>query len=94
MPDKELATTNQSTSEEDLQELHGQLGRTLRNIIVGGEVVVDKEGLPVALTPSPAMLNVVRQYLKDNNVNAKPGTNKDINHLIDDLPFYEGPYAS
>ena len=55
---------------------------------------MDKEGLPVALTPSPAMLNVVRQYLKDNNVNAKPGTNKDINHLIDDLPFYEGPYAS
>lgn len=74
-------------SEEQLQELHGQLARTLRNIVIGGEVVKNLDGQPVTLTPSPAALGVVRQFLKDNNVQANPATNPDIKDLTDSLPF-------
>jgi hypothetical protein len=74
-------------SHTDMAELHGQLARELRNIIVGGETVLDKEGVPVRLSPSAGMLNVVRQFLKDNNIQTKPGKNKDMNALTDDLPF-------
>lgn len=73
---------------EHMQELHGQLAKELRNIIVGGEVVKDKEGMPVRLTPSPAALNVARQFLKDNNIQANPNKGP-VKDLCDDLPIFD-----
>ena len=72
----------------ELGELHGQLARTLRNIMVGGEVVKDKKGNPVALTPSPAILNVVRQFLKDNNIQTELDES-GLGDILDDLPYTE-----
>ena len=86
-----VTITGEPTSEEELNELHGQLGRTLKNIILGGEVVIDKQGNPVSLTPSPALLNVARQFLKDNNVQAKADKNPYLGELLDDLPFTDRP---
>jgi len=72
---------------DELGDLHGELAATLKKMMMKGEVVIDKEGLPVATTPSPALLNIVRQFLKDNNISAKPVKNSDLGDLIDDLPY-------
>ena len=89
--DKELEVTEQtsSASENDMRELHGELSAQLRKMLVGGQVVMSEDGLPVVLSPTPAVLNVVRQFLKDNNVHAKPTNTNDLGELVDSLPFEE-----
>lgn len=54
-----------------LQDLHSQLANVLISALNNGEVEVDKETGAKALVPaSPAMLNVARQFLKDNDIKA------------------------
>ena len=62
----------------DLGELHGLLARTLAENIKSGEA-------------TPAHLNVVRQFLRDNNIECLGANNEDIKGLVEELPFDETP---
>jgi len=62
----------------DLGELHGLLARTLTENIKSGEA-------------TPAHLNVVRQFLRDNNIECLGANNEDIKGLVEELPFDETP---
>ena len=62
----------------DLGELHGLLARTLAEALQSGEA-------------TPAHLNVVRQFLRDNNIECLGTNNEDIKSLVEELPFDETP---
>lgn len=54
-----------------LQDLHTKLAEVLISALENGETEIDKETGEIALvTASPAMLNVARQFLKDNEIKA------------------------
>jgi len=85
----EKVTQPGSASENDMRELHGELSHQLLKMVKGGQVVMDEKGLPVVISPTPAVLNVVRQFLKDNNVHARPASTNDLGELVEHLPFEE-----
>ncbi len=89
--DEQLVAMKQpgSATENDMRELHGELSSQLRKMLVGGQVVLDDKGMPIVISPTPAVLNVVRQFLKDNNVHAKPTNSNELGDLVDELPFAE-----
>jgi hypothetical protein len=60
----------------NLGELHGLLARTLAETLQSGEA-------------TPAHLNVVRQFLRDNNIECFGANNEDIKSLVEELPFEE-----
>lgn len=54
----------------ELRDLHTKLALELADCIENGEKAKDAEGKLIRVTPSPALLNVARQFLKDNNIQA------------------------
>jgi hypothetical protein len=62
------------TLERTLSELHEKLANTLLQKVKSGEVTA-------------AELNVARQFLKDNNVDAIPKEGSPLQQLTDSLPF-------
>lgn len=62
------------TLEKTLSELHEKLANTLLQKVKSGEVTA-------------AELNVARQFLKDNNVDAIPKEGSPLQQLTDSLPF-------
>ncbi len=86
-----LTTSRESAGMEDMQELHGVLSRQLLKMVTGGQVVMDDQGLPVVISPTPAVLNVVRQFLKDNNIQCQMSNNDDLADLNSALPFNDSP---
>jgi hypothetical protein len=72
-----------------MEALHGVLASTFKDILENGEAVVDKEtGELTRITPGAATLNAIRQFLKDNKIEAANGTNKDMNAIARmHLPF-------
>ena len=63
----------------DLGDLHGLLARTLAEALQSAEA-------------TPAHLNVVRQFLRDNNIECFGTNNEDIKSLVEELPFDETPH--
>lgn len=63
-------------STDSLNELHGAIAEALKRRIASGEATA-------------ADLNVARQFLKDNGIEALPGTNKAVQDLAAVLPFPE-----
>lgn len=59
-------------TDKDLGGLFDDTVDTLKKIVTEGESVVTKDGQIVKVPPSAAMLGVVRQFLKDNNITAEP----------------------
>ena len=55
-------------SKQLLSELHGALAKEMKRILEEGVTVTDDDGKPVKLTPGASHMNVIRQFLKDNNV--------------------------
>jgi hypothetical protein len=88
---EDLTTGREEASLSDLQELHGTLARQLLKMVTAGQVVINEDGLPVVISPTPAVMNVVRQFLKDNNIQAKLDNNEDLQELKDVLPFNDSP---
>ena len=96
---QELTTGEEDASLASLQSLHGVLSRQLTKMITHGQVVLveetneagDKVQIPVVISPTPAVLNVVRQFLKDNNIQAQIGKNEDLTDLEHALPFNDKP---
>ena len=86
-------------TDKELGDLHGSLAVVLAEAISTGEYLLNKEGelvlldgKPVKKAPSPAILSVARQYLKDNHVESTGG-NKDMGALdsaledLKNMPF-------
>ena len=87
-------------TDKELGDLHGSLATVLADAIKDGEYLVNKEGelvlgpdgQPIKKAPSPAILSVARQYLKDNHVESTGG-NKDMGALdsaledLKNMPF-------
>ena len=82
---------DQAAPLDAMQKLHSDLAKELSKMVRGGQVVMDENGLPVVISPTPAVLNVVRQFLKDNNIQAQLGKNKDLLDLESMLPFHDKP---
>ncbi len=61
--------------EDELDKLYSELCTALK------DKLKDK--------PTASDLNVVRQFLKDNDVTADPSRNKPLNTLVKNLPFDE-----
>lgn len=87
---EEMVRAEEFGTPDDMKELHGQLAREMRNQLMSGPTVLDKEGQPVRVSPTPALLNVVRQFLRDNHVSADgKNPNSEVADLVDELPFDE-----
>lgn len=63
---------------DELQQLHALLAKTLANEITSGEG-----------PPQASLLNVARQFLKDNNVTSSVKHDPNLGILSQEVPFSE-----
>lgn len=75
------------TTADDMDSLHAQLANTLKDSIEELKGADEKRGLA-------ALLNVARQFLKDNNVTALPVSDSPLKKLTESLPFAGGDFPS
>lgn len=68
---------------QELQDLHTELARVLKKHI--GKKYTDEDGNEAP--PPAAILNVARQFLKDNNIDAVPAEGSPLAELAEKLPF-------
>lgn len=89
-------TNKQRASEEILGLTHAEFAEWCRSIMKGvplldkdGNAVLKPDGQPYLIPPSAAYLNVIRQFLKDNAIEAAvipfDGEGKDLS----DLPIFD-----
>lgn len=64
--------TKTRAGEEALADLHSELARVLKE----GLAIRDDDGKPIA-----ALLNVARQFLKDNGIDGPPAPNTPLGEL-------------
>jgi hypothetical protein len=77
-----------AAAKDALQKLHEVLAQTLADAITEGVPVKDDETGEVTKAPAPAaILNVARQFLKDNNIEAVAVPGKPLASLASKLPF-------
>jgi hypothetical protein len=83
-------------SDETLGNIHDSLATWCTLVLQGvpllndeGKAVLKPDGQPWLIPPSPAHLNVIRQFLKDNSVDTevKKGNPLGILKEASDLPF-------
>lgn len=60
-------------TDEILAELHGAMAQAMKRKLEAGEVTASD-------------LNVIRQFLKDNGINADPSEDPNLKGLADELP--------
>lgn len=77
--------TINKADEKALGGLHGKLAEVLADAI-SQDYGVDEEGRK--LPPPAAILNVARQFLKDNKIEAVAQANSPLHNLAD-LPIFE-----
>lgn len=65
-----------SASKQAMERLHAALADEMANILKDGRKEVTKDGTVVQVNPSPADLNAIRQFLKDNGIEAQAGSGK------------------
>ena len=63
---------------KELEELHALLAKELKERLVSGEC-------------SPAELNVIRQFLRDNKIDGIPADNSAFGDLVNSLPEHLRP---
>lgn len=82
------------TDTKALQTLFDSLADTMRDVLENGKAVTDKEtGELVRVTPDASTLNVIRQFLKDNQIDAVAKAGSPLGKLADSLPFTGVPTA-
>lgn len=87
-----------SVSKNNLYRLRERIAKDFDDLLANGEVVM-KDGEPLVLDgkvvmkrPSPAMYNVIRQFLRDNGIDRDPldvPAGKPAS--VSALPFHEDP---
>lgn len=72
-----------------MEALHGALAGAFKDILENGKTAIDKEtGEAVKVTPDASTLNAIRQFLKDNNIEANVENNDALASLARrSLPF-------
>jgi|TARA_R110002074_G_scaffold223181_1_gene394120 hypothetical protein len=71
----------------ELGELHGIIARTLTDQLKNGVTQVSKDGTIEVISAPASVLNVARQFLRDNNIECSGATNADVKALTESLPF-------
>ena len=79
---------------KDLGDLHGIIARTLKDQLLNGVTSVSKVGTIEQISAPASVLNVARQFLRDNNIECLGANNEDIKGLVEELPFDETPSRS
>ena len=86
--------TDRATDQE-LATVHNGLTTWCITIMQGvplldkdGAAVLKPDGQPWLVPPSPAHMNVIRAFLKDNYISAEPAKNSPMGDLSD-LPVFE-----
>jgi hypothetical protein len=77
---------SKAATKEAMQALHALLAEEFTKVLREGVTTRDEEGNLVRLTPTPAQLNVIRQFLKDNDIQAAM-TSKHMKGIVENLPF-------
>lgn len=75
------------TNSASMEALFDAFADTLKDTLINGKTVVDKDGEVQSITPDSASLSVIRQFLKDQNITVAPGTNNVVNDIASNLPF-------
>jgi hypothetical protein len=82
-------------TEKELAEVHGKLAEWCMLVMQGtplldkeGAAVLKPDGQPWLVPPSPAYLNVIRQLLKDNKIEAVATHGTPLGDLSD-LPMFD-----
>lgn len=91
----ERATQPTRATEEELSGVHAGLTEWCLSVMKGtplldkdGCAVLKDDGQPWLVPPSPAYLNVVRQFLKDNKIEALAPKGSTLGDLSD-LPLFD-----
>jgi len=91
-------TENTRASEQELGLTHKEFSQWCRLILQGvplldkdGRAVLKPDGQPYLIPPSPAHMNVIRQFLKDNSIEAAviPGFGDVSGKDLSDLPSFD-----
>jgi hypothetical protein len=77
-----------------MEALHGLLAEHFSSLLTNGVKALDKDGNEVVLPPRAADLNVIRQFLKDNGIDAQKsgdpaGADPFTNSSAESLPFLD-----
>lgn len=90
--------SNTRASEKELGLTHKEFAEWCRLILKGvplvdkeGHAVLKEDGQPWLVPPSPAHMNVIRQFLKDNSIEAAviPGLGNSNYGDLSDLPTFD-----
>jgi hypothetical protein len=73
-------------NKDKLDGIYDKLVDEMDKMLTEGKTVVAGDEV-VKVSPDAATLNVIRQFLKDNNVGGAPVANNSANRLVDKLPF-------
>jgi len=85
----------EKATEKELAPVHSGMAQWCLDIMKGvplvdkeGNAVLKEDGQPWLIPPSPAYLNVIRQFLKDNKIEATPAQGSALGDLSD-LPVFD-----
>lgn len=88
--------TDTRASEKELGLTHKEFSQWCRMILQGvplldkeGRAVLKPDGQPWLVPPSPAHMNVIRQFLKDNGIEASVIPLDHTNGDMSDLPTFD-----
>lgn len=84
-----MTDEKKTASTEQMSELHSTLARVLQDAITHDHLVTTKDGEQVVVPPPAAILNVARQFLKDNGIEADLKSNQPLRNLADSLPTFD-----
>lgn len=73
-------------SKDKLKSIYDQFVNELEKMLTEGKTVVAGDDV-VKVSPDAATLNVIRQFLKDQNFNGAPVDTNPAKRLVDMLPF-------
>lgn len=73
-------------SKDKLNSIYDQFVNELEKMLTEGKTVVAGDDV-VKVSPDAATLNVIRQFLKDQNFNGAPVETNPAQRLVDKLPF-------
>jgi hypothetical protein len=76
-----------TASKELMERLHGALAKEFETMLTEGITVTDKEGNAIKTSAPAATLNVIRQFLKDNGVEALAAPGTPLGNVAANLPF-------
>jgi hypothetical protein len=80
---------SRSASKVMMEALHKALAETFNDLLTNGRTVIDKEtGEALKVPPDASTLNAVRQFLKDNGIEANAEDSDELKKLARKaLPF-------